>query len=82
MFLVTAFGLFLASVALASPLLESPLDKRVDTTTYDNLVFYLKYASSVYNTDCANPNGNTLVTTVRMFITPYAITRAHALLKA
>ncbi|KAK0188613.1 alpha/beta-hydrolase [Armillaria mellea] len=33
----------------------------VSNDIYDDLVYYLQYASSAYLDECANPNGNTLV---------------------
>ncbi|KDR80831.1 hypothetical protein GALMADRAFT_153251 [Galerina marginata CBS 339.88] len=37
------------------------LTKQLLTATFDDLVFYLKYAFSAYGGQCARPNGNTLV---------------------
>ncbi|KAJ6554231.1 alpha/beta-hydrolase [Mycena capillaripes] len=51
---------------------STPLDKRaaVSTATYNDLVFYFKYASSAYSTTgCARPNGNTLISTVNDVLT-------------
>ncbi|KAF8159363.1 alpha/beta-hydrolase [Crassisporium funariophilum] len=53
----------LASSIAGHPLkTTSAFEKRaIDQTTFDDLVFYLQYASSAYGRACAKPNGNTLV---------------------
>ncbi|KAF5387859.1 hypothetical protein D9615_000166 [Tricholomella constricta] len=59
----TAFVAF-ASVlaAVASPTTNTVEKRAISSAIYNDLVFYFKYASSVYNIfGCAHPNGNTLV---------------------
>ncbi|KAG7445057.1 alpha/beta-hydrolase [Guyanagaster necrorhizus] len=61
--------MFWSASFLALPLLSvSALPSRgiqprctVSNETYDDLVYYLQYASSAYLDECASPNGNTLV---------------------
>jgi len=40
---------------------SNPYGSTVPKETYDDLVFYLQYASSTWNDKCVKPNGNTLV---------------------
>ncbi|KAH8929916.1 alpha/beta-hydrolase [Atractiella rhizophila] len=49
----------LVGTTLAAPV--SRLEKRVDQSVYDELLYYFRYASSAYGDSCAKPNGNTLV---------------------
>ena len=65
--------LLFALIALVAPVcgtVASPvlLNKRgISTALYDDLVYYFKYASSSYGSNCAHPNRNTLIKEVHYF---------------
>ncbi|KAI0310093.1 alpha/beta-hydrolase [Amylostereum chailletii] len=56
--LSSSFAVFACALSLAS---ATPIKRSIDQATYDDLVFYFKYASSAYSSACASPNGNTLI---------------------
>ncbi|KIJ52461.1 hypothetical protein M422DRAFT_243247 [Sphaerobolus stellatus SS14] len=55
------------SLALALP--PESRDAAASETILDNLVFYFKYASSAYSSNCSSPNGNTLVAQFSQIVT-------------